>query len=188
MPFTFTPDPDLKPVVLVEPRAFGDNRGWFMETYKRSDFERAGILGDFRQDNHSLSKGKGILRGLHFQNDPKAQGKLVRVGRGAIWDVVVDLRKGSPTYRRWKAFELTADNRRILWVPPGFGHGFCTLSDEAEVIYKTTNEYDAALDRSVRWDDPDLGVQWPVKDPILSEKDLKAPPLAKSDVNFQAGA
>lgn len=184
MPFEFQPVAGLPPVQLIQPRSFGDNRGWFMETYKRSDFERAGIIGDFWQDNHSRSVGKGIVRGLHFQNEPRPQGKLVRVTVGAIQDVVVDLRRGSPSYKVWRAFALSAANRAMLWVPPGFAHGFCTLTDEAEVVYKTTSEYDAALDRSIQWDDPAIGVKWATAEPILSEKDSKAPPLAQSDVNF----
>ncbi len=184
MPFEFESLEDLPDVILVKPRVFGDNRGWFMETYKRSDFEAAGITHDFRQDNHSLSTGKGVLRGIHFQNDPEAQGKLVRVSRGAILDIAVDLRKGSPTYLRSVAVRLDEENKHQLWVPPGFGHGFVTLSDEAEVVYKATAQYSFEHDRSIAWNDPEIGVDWGIDAPVLSEKDAKAPRLADSDVNF----
>lgn len=184
MPFTFEPLPDLPDAILVKPRVFGDNRGWFMETFKASDFAAAGIDLDFPQDNHSLSQGEGVLRGIHFQNDPAAQGKLVRVSRGAILDVAVDLRKGSPTYLKWAAVRLDDEDKHQLWVPPGFGHGFVTLTDEAEVVYKTSAEYSPEHDRSIAWDDAEIGVDWGITEPVLSEKDATAPKLADSDVNF----
>jgi dTDP-4-dehydrorhamnose 3,5-epimerase len=185
MPLQFKPLQNLPDVVLIEPKAFGDDRGWFMETYKRSEFEANGIRVEFRQDNHSRSAARGVLRGLHYQQDPAAQGKLVRCVMGAIYDVAVDIRKGSPTYGRWVSAELSAENRRMLWVPEGFAHGFCTVSDVSEVVYKTTAEYSALHDRGIRWNDPALAVHWPVKAPILSPKDTQAPMLADADNNFE---
>lgn len=181
----FKPHPSMPEVVLIEPKAFEDDRGWLMETYKRSEFAANGIGPDFRQDNHSRSTAKGVVRGLHYQKDPMAQGKLVRCLVGAIYDVAVDIRKGSPTYARWVAMELTAERRQILWVPPGFAHGFCTLSEISEVAYKATAEYSAAHDRRFRWNDPAVGVTWPVESPLLSPKDAQAPLLADADNNFQ---
>lgn len=173
MPFTFT---KLKPdgLVLVEPRAFPDNRGFFMESYKESEFLAGGVPHRFVQDNHSLSR-KNVIRGLHFQKEPRAQGKLVRVVTGAVWDVVVDLRRGSPTERRWTAVELSAGNRRMLYVPEGFAHGFAALTDDVHLLYKCTEEYDASLDAGIRWNDPAIGISWPVRDPIVSEKDGSLP-------------
>lgn len=185
MPFQFKPMDAIPDVVVIEPRAFGDDRGWFMETYKRSEFEANGIRAEFRQDNHSRSTAKGVLRGLHYQKDPAAQGKLVRCLVGAIYDVAVDVRKGSLTYGRWAAAELSAEDRKMLWVPPGFAHGFCTLTDVSEVVYKATAEYSAPHDRGIRWNDPAIGVTWPVKSPMLSPKDAQAPLLADADNNFQ---
>lgn len=185
MPFTFTPMEKMPEVVLVEPRAFGDERGWFMETYKRSDFEKHGIVfGDARQDNHSRSIGKGILRGLHFQNQPMEQAKLVRCVVGEIFDVAVDIRKGSPTYLQWVSVHLSAENRKMLWIPAGFAHGVQSLTDVAEIVYKVTNEYSPAHDRSVKWDDPSIGVEWPLPPLALSKKDAEAPLLKDSDANF----
>lgn len=185
MPFQFKPLEALPDVILVEPKAFGDDRGWFMETYKRSDFEAGGIRVDFRQDNHSRSTAKGVIRGLHYQKDPAAQGKLVRCVSGGIFDVAVDIRKGSPTYGRWVSAELSAENRKMLWVPAGFAHGFCTLTDVSEVVYKTTAEYSGSHDRGIRWNDPTVGVLWPVAAPVLSPKDAQAPLLADADNNFE---
>ena len=184
--FEFTPQRELPDVVLIEPKAFGDDRGWFMETYKRSEFAANGIAVEFRQDNHSRSTVKGVMRGLHYQKDPAAQGKLVRCVVGAVYDVAVDIRRGSPTYGRWVATELTAENRRMLWVPVGFAHGFCTLTDVSEVVYKATGEYSAPHDRAVRWNDPALGIRWPTDSPVLSTKDAQAPLLADADNNFQS--
>jgi dTDP-4-dehydrorhamnose 3,5-epimerase len=167
--FTFTrlaiPD-----VVLIEPRAFVDERGCFMETYKHSEFSAFGITVAFVQDNHSRSL-RGVLRGLHYQRGPHAQGKLVRAVVGEIFDVAVDIRKGSSTYGKWVGETLSAENRRMLYVPPGFAHGFCVLSGVAEVLYKTTREYAPQSDAGIIWNDPDIGIQWPIEAPILSEKD-----------------
>ncbi|MDP3938149.1 MAG: dTDP-4-dehydrorhamnose 3,5-epimerase [Deltaproteobacteria bacterium] len=185
MPVAFQPHPKLPDVLVLEPRAFGDDRGWFMETYKRSEFEAKGIAHEFRQDNHSRSVGKGVIRGLHYQKDPLAQGKLVRCTVGAVFDVAADIRRGSPTYGKWVAVELSAENRKILWVPPGFLHGFCTLSDVTEVVYKTTAEYSPSHERIVRWDDPQLAITWPTRTPLLSPKDAEAPALADAENNFQ---
>lgn len=184
MPFQFERFAALPDVIQIEPRTFADDRGWFMETYRRSAFEANGIPVEFRQDNQSRATAKGVLRGLHYQKDPAAQGKLVRCIVGAIYDVAVDIRKGSPTYGRWAGTELTADNRRIVWVPAGFAHGFCTLSDIAEVIYKTTAEYSPAHDRGIRWNDPALQITWPTRAPVLSPKDAQAPFLADADNTF----
>ena len=185
MPFTFRPFDVLTDVVLIEPQVFADGRGWFLEAFRRSEFEFFGIRGDFRQDNHSCSAVRGVLRGLHYQKQPMAQGKLVRCLAGAIYDVVVDIRRGAPTYGRWVATELSAVNRRMLWVPPGFAHGFCTLEPETEVLYKTTAEYSGAHDRGIRWNDPALAIEWPTRSPILSDKDAAAPLLADADNDFQ---
>ena len=176
MPFTFTPT-TLPDVVLIEPRVFGDDRGWFAESYKRSDFENNGIAVDFQQDNHSMSKAAGVLRGLHYQRDPMAQGKLVRCLRGSIFDVAVDMRPGSPTYGRWHAETLTDANHRMLWVPAGFAHGFQTLLPDTEVAYKTTSEYSKSHEGVVRWDDPALGIRWPIQDATLNERDASAKTL-----------
>jgi dTDP-4-dehydrorhamnose 3,5-epimerase len=165
----------LPGVLLLEPRIFSDDRGFFMETYHGERFASLGIDLPFVQDNHSFSSGP-VLRGLHYQ-EPNAQGKLVHAVTGAIFDVAVDIRKGSPTFGRWFGTELSAENRRMLWVPPGFAHGFCLVSPTADVIYKCTTSYDAASDRSIRWDDPELGIDWPVREPNLSAKDAAAPLL-----------
>jgi dTDP-4-dehydrorhamnose 3,5-epimerase len=165
-------------VVLVTPVKHGDQRGFFSEVYNSERLkELAGIEQPFVQDNHSLSVGRGVVRGLHFQTPPHAQGKLVRVIRGAILDVAVDLRHGSPTFGQHVAAELSGENWCQLWVPEGFAHGFCTLTEETEVIYKVTSGYAPANDKGVRWDDPALGVAWPVEadKAILSEKDQAQP-------------
>lgn len=175
MPFTFT-NLDLNGLILVEPRVFPDERGFFLESYKYSEFQRAGIVDAFVQDNHSLSK-KNVVRGLHFQLEPKPQGKLVRVVRGRAWDVAVDLRTESPTYRKWFGLELSGENNKMLFIPPGFAHGFAALTDDLHLLYKCTAEYDPALDTGVRWDDPDIGVDWPVNNPIVSDKDVQLPLL-----------
>ncbi|HNW27253.1 MAG TPA: dTDP-4-dehydrorhamnose 3,5-epimerase [Spirochaetota bacterium] len=175
MPFAFT-NLEINGLVLVEPRVFPDDRGFFLESYKESEFTRAGIPFRFVQDNHSRSI-RNVIRGLHFQRPPRAQGKLVRVIRGAVWDVAVDIRKDSPTYRRWLSLELSDENNRMLFIPPGFAHGFLALTDEVHLLYKCTEEYDAALDGGIRWDDPDIGVAWPVKDPVVSDKDRVLPYL-----------
>jgi dTDP-4-dehydrorhamnose 3,5-epimerase len=184
MPFEFRRHDEIRDVIIVQPRSFGDGRGWFEETYKRSEFERAGIRADFRQDNHSRSTVRGVLRGLHYQKKPAAQGKLVRCCVGAIFDVAVDIRRGSPTYGKWIGMELTAENRTILWIPEGFAHAVCTLTDIAEVLYKATGEYSPQEDRAIRWNDPALNIRWPVNEPVLSPKDATAPTLEQADNNF----
>jgi dTDP-4-dehydrorhamnose 3,5-epimerase len=185
MPVTFQPTPQIPDVIVIEPRVFGDERGWFMETYKKSEFTAKGIPFTFGQDNHSRSSATGVIRGLHYQKDPAAQGKLVRCIVGSVYDVAVDIRRGSPTYRRWVSVALNAENHRIVWVPPGFLHGFCTLTDISEVVYKTTAEYSPSHERSVRWDDPTLAITWPTKSPLLSAKDAQAPLFADADNNFE---
>ena len=182
MPFSFKrlEIPDL---VLIEPKVFEDERGFFMETYREGDFEKAGISEIFVQDNHSRSP-KGVLRGLHYQKEPMAQGKLVRCVRGAIFDVAVDLRRGSPTYARWTGMVLSEANRLILWIPRGFAHGYVVLQGDAEVVYKTDNLYSVQHERGLIWNDPDLDIKWPVQNPILSEKDAKYPRLKDADHNF----
>lgn len=175
---------EVKDLIIIEPNVFGDSRGWFSETYNKSVFEENNINIDFVQDNHSYSAQKGVLRGLHFQNNPCAQTKLVRCTKGKIWDVAVDLRKASPTYLKWFGLELSADNHRMLLIPQGFAHGFVTLEDHSEVQYKVDNIYDKPSDRSIKYNDPQIGIQWPISDVILSDKDLNAPLLKDSDVNF----
>lgn len=182
MPFKFQ-RLEIPDVILIEPQVFGDERGFFMETYKHSEFSAFGITEHFLQDNHSRSK-KGVLRGLHYQNPPKAQGKLVRVVLGEIFDVAVDIRKGSPTYGRWVGVILSAENKRMLYIPPGFAHGFCVLSDVAEVIYKVTEEYAPELEAGIIWNDPEIGIQWPIPTPILSTKDSRWPTLKEADNRF----
>jgi len=175
MPFRFQPL-TLSGLVLVNAEAIGDTRGLFRETYKRSAFEAGGISGLFVQDNFSHSR-RGVLRGLHYQETPMAQGKLVGVLNGEIFDVAVDIRPGSPTYLRWTGVVLSGENNRMLYVPDGFAHGFCVLSDVADVLYKTTAEYAPELERGIRWNDPQLGIRWPIADPILSKKDAALPLL-----------
>lgn len=174
----------LDGVLVVEPKVFGDNRGWFMETYSEEKLSPLGITVDFVQDNHSFSAQKGTLRGLHFQMHPKAQSKLLRCTHGVILDVAVDIRKGSPNYTKWVAVELSAENKKQLFIPAGFAHGFVTLTDDVEVQYKVDQYYAPDCDRSIRFDDPAIGVEWGVKDPVLSQKDLSAPLLKDSDCNF----
>lgn len=171
-------------VVIIEPQVFGDHRGWFMETYSQAAFKQAGIETVFVQDNQSYTKEKGTLRGIHFQNDPMAQSKLVRVTRGTVLDVAVDLRKGSPTYLKWEAVELTAENKRMLFIPHGFGHGFLTLTNDVEFLYKVDNLYSREHDRSIRFNDPSIGIDWGNDTPILSAKDIAAPLLSACDCNF----
>jgi dTDP-4-dehydrorhamnose 3,5-epimerase len=163
---------------LIAPRVFGDDRGFFLETYRRSAFAELGAAEEMVQDNHSRS-GHGVVRGMHFQIGPGAA-KLVRCGRGTIYDVVVDLRKGSPTYGEWEGFELSDENHRIVYCPVGFAHGFCVLSDVADVLYKQSNYYSDALERGFSFRDPDIGIEWPIAadELIASERDLQAPTLA----------
>jgi len=174
----------LAEVFIIEPQVFGDHRGYFMETYNEAKFHELGITNVFVQDNQSFTAQKGTLRGLHFQNDPMAQAKLVRCGRGAVLDVAVDIRKGSPNYLKWVAVELSAENKRMLFIPRGFAHGFVTLTDDVEFIYKVDNLYSKEHDRGIRFDDPSIGVEWGVENPILSQKDTSSPLLKDSDCNF----
>jgi dTDP-4-dehydrorhamnose 3,5-epimerase len=175
-------DTPLPGVKLIEPRVFGDARGFFMESWNRRTFAGLGLDLDFVQDNHSRS-ARGVLRGLHYQlSDP--QGKLVRVTSGSVFDVAVDIRRGSPHFGRWVGYELSADNHRMLWVPPGFAHGFVVTSDHADFMYKVTSFYNPADERAVRWDDPAIAIQWPDTGgaPTLSAKDAAAPLLADAEV------
>ncbi len=172
--------PDL---VLIEPTVFADQRGFFMETYNRREFENFGINTEFVQDNHSRSI-KGVLRGLHYQLKEKAQAKLVRVIKGEIYDVAVDIRRGSPYYGKWVGVILSESNKRMLFIPEGFAHGFCVLSREAEVLYKTSEFYSPAHERGIIWNDPDLRIEWPIKNPLLSEKDKRWPRFGEAENNF----
>ncbi len=182
MPFEFTslgmPGP-----VLVRPQVFGDVRGFFLELYKHTDFAGAGIREHLVQDNFSKSV-KGVLRGLHYQKTPKAQGKLVICLQGRIYDVAVDIRTGSPQYGKWTGVELSEENRLMLYVPPGFAHGFQVLSETAEVMYKCTEEYSPSDDRGIIWNDPEIAIDWPLPAPILSGKDKSHPGLRDADNNF----
>lgn len=162
-------------VLLIEPKVFGDARGFFKETWQAERYEAAGIPSKFVQDNLSRSV-KGTLRGLHFQ-EPRPQGKLVSVVRGAVLDVAVDVRKGSPTFGRHVAVELSEDNHRQLWVPPGFAHGFCVLTESADFSYKCTDLYFPKFDAGIAWNDPELGIAWPIASPVISEKDARLPRL-----------
>jgi dTDP-4-dehydrorhamnose 3,5-epimerase len=175
-------------VMLVTPPRFGDARGFFSETYNAARFAAAGIADVFVQDNHSLSAARGVIRGLHCQIAPHVQGKLVRCVRGAIWDVAVDIRVGSPTYGRHVAAELSAENWQQLWVPGGFLHGFCTLLPDTEVIYKVTDVWNKDCERGVIWNDPDLALPWPVApdEAVLSDKDAGLPKLADCDPWYRA--
>ena len=177
---------EIPAVLLVTPRIFRDERGFFSETYNRKALAESGLDAEFVQDNHSLSRTRGVVRGLHFQVAPRAQGKLVRVTRGAIFDVAVDIRVGSPTYGRHVAAVLSADSWTQIWLPVGFAHGFCTLEPDTEVIYKVTDYYAPECDRGIAWDDPDLAIDWPV-DPetaVLSDKDRRHPRLAELPPQF----
>lgn len=169
-------------VLILEPKVFGDARGFFFESFNQKAFNEAtGLDLDFVQDNHSRS-AKGVLRGLHYQLPPHVQGKLVRVVRGAVFDVAVDIRQGSPTFGRWVGVELSEDNHRQLWIPPGFAHGFLTLSDSADFLYKTTDYYAPSHERCIAWNDPQIGIQWPDvgMPPLHSAKDQAACSLADS--------
>ncbi len=172
--------PDL---ILVEPTVFEDQRGFFMEAYNKGEFEKAGIDKNFVQDNHSRSE-KGVLRGLHYQLREKAQAKLIRVVRGEIFDVAVDIRKGSPYFGKWVGVRLSEENRLMLYIPEGFAHGFVVISDVAEVLYKASDFYSPAHERGLIWNDPQIGIRWPVSNPILSEKDSRWPPLKEAEIDF----
>ena len=178
----------LDGLFIVHPQVFGDERGWFMESFNQQRFESVfeGLnlpVPNFVQDNHSKSS-RGVLRGLHYQLPPKAQGKLVRVVQGKVWDVAVDIRKGSPTFGQWVGEELSADNHKQLWIPPGFAHGFITLSDTAEFLYKTTDYYSPEHERAIRWDDPQLAIAWPLytTDIQISAKDQQAVAFSQAEV------
>lgn len=176
-------------VILVTPARFGDSRGFFSETWQAKRYADAGIEGQFIQDNQSMSAQVGTLRGLHLQIAPNPQGKLVRVVRGSIWDVAVDVRRGSRTYGRHVGATLSAENWQQLWIPPGFLHGFCTLEPDTEVLYKVTGDYDKAAERGVIWNDPDLAIPWPIAAGavVLSDKDKLLPRLAECPAWFTAG-
>jgi dTDP-4-dehydrorhamnose 3,5-epimerase len=174
----------LNDVYILEPQVFGDKRGWFMETWSQKKMEEAGLYYDFVQDNQSYSAYKDTLRGLHYQKGEAAQAKLVRCGRGAVLDVAVDLRKGSPTYKNWVAIELSAENKRQLLIPRGFAHGFLTLTDDVEFLYKEDNPYVPETDRAIIWNDPEIGVEWSIEKPILSVKDQNAPRFCDCDADF----
>ncbi|MHB0887722.1 dTDP-4-dehydrorhamnose 3,5-epimerase [Acidithiobacillus sp.] len=167
-------------VILIEPRVFGDARGFFLESWNRRSFAEYGLNLDFVQDNHSRS-GRGVLRGLHYQIQ-QPQGKLVRVVSGEVFDVAVDLRRSSPTFGQWVGATLSAENHRLLWVPPGFAHGFCVLSEHADFLYKATDYYAAAHERTVLWNDPDIAVRWPLQgEPLLAPKDAAGSPLVEAE-------
>lgn len=174
----------LKDVRIVEPQVFGDNRGWFYESYSYEKLKSLGIDIKFVQDNRSFSKEKGTLRGIHFQKSPMAQTKLITCTRGKILDVAVDLRKDSPDYLKWVSVELSEDNKLMLFIPKGFGHGFVTLTDNVEVLYKVDEYYSKEHDRSIRYNDERIGIDWGVSNPVLSEKDKSASLLCESDVDF----
>ena len=175
-------------LIHIKPQRHGDHRGFFAETYSRRKYSELGIDVEFVQDNHSLSREVGTLRGLHFQAPPHAQAKLVRCGRGALFDVAVDIRRGSPTYGQWKAYELTAENGEQLSVPVGFAHGFVTLEPDSEIVYKCSDYYAPETEGAVLWNDPDIGIEWPTDaDPILSDKDAVAPLLSELESPFIFG-
>jgi dTDP-4-dehydrorhamnose 3,5-epimerase len=175
---------ELPEVILLGAQAFGDCRGFFLESYKRSLFEKCGIAQVFVQDNQSRST-RGVLRGLHYQKPPAAQAKLISVVRGEVFDVAVDIRRGSPSYGRWVGAELSDQNHRLLFVPEGFAHGFVVLSEEADVMYKVSREYSPEHERGILWNDPALGIEWPIQSPVLSPRDASLPRLAEADNNFE---
>jgi dTDP-4-dehydrorhamnose 3,5-epimerase len=180
MAFKFTRAKEVPDVVFVDPQVFGDARGFFLESYKASEFAAFGLPTDYVQDGHSRNVGRGILRGLHYQDPPAAQGKLVRCTVGACFDVAVDLRRKSPTYGKHVALTLSAEEKRMVWIPEGFAHGYVTLSDECEIQYKFTGaEFSAPHYRALRWNDPALGIPWPLERPQLSPKDEAAPLLSE---------
>jgi dTDP-4-dehydrorhamnose 3,5-epimerase len=184
MAFKFRPT-EIPDVVLIEVDTYGDHRGFFRETYKESAFKEGGFPWTFVQANFSKSK-KDVVRGLHFQYEPAGIGKLISVTHGRILDVAADIRPGSPTYKRWVSAELSGENGSMLYVPPGFAHGFCALEDDCFVNYMMTGEFSPAHDAGVRWNDPEIGVDWPITDPILSEKDSNLPYLDEIESRLQA--
>ncbi len=175
---------DLKDVFILEPQVHGDHRGWFVESWSERTMKENGLNYNFVQDNHSYSSTKGTFRGLHCQKGDAAQAKLVRCTRGAIMDYVVDVRKGSPTYKKWIAVMLSAENHHQLLIPRGFLHGFLTLTEDVEFLYKVDNYYNYEADRSIRWNDPELGILYDIDDPIVSDKDAIAPLYRNSDIDF----
>jgi dTDP-4-dehydrorhamnose 3,5-epimerase len=182
MPFEFCRT-EIPEVMLIRPVVFRDRRGFFVESYKRSEFAEHGISDVFVQSNHSHS-AKGVLRGLHYQREPKAQAKLVQAAKGELFDVVVDLRRGSPTYGKWVGTTLSAQSHTMIYVPAGFAHGFCVTGEDAEVLYFTNEEYEPSCEAGVIWNDPDLAIAWPCADPDLSERDRNWPRLRDTDNNF----
>lgn len=175
---------DIEDLFIIEPQVFGDNRGWFMESWSQKKMEEVGLFYNFVQDNHSFSAIKGTLRGLHFQKGSSSQAKLVRCVKGAVFDVAVDLRKNSKTYKKWVGCILSEENKKQFLIPRGFAHGFLTLTDNVEFVYKADNYYDPQADRNIIWNDEEINVDWGIENPILSEKDKKAPKLSESDVDF----
>jgi len=173
-------------VLLIAPKVFNDDRGFFLESYKLSEFAANGIDVKFIQDNHSKST-RGVLRGLHYQKIPKAQSKLIKCISGEIFDVAVDIRKNSPTFGKWVGEILSAENKKMLYIPAGFAHGFLVLSETAELFYKATDEYSPENDRGIIWNDPEISIQWNINKPIVSEKDQKQPLLKDADINFTYG-
>ncbi|MDR2728651.1 MAG: dTDP-4-dehydrorhamnose 3,5-epimerase [Chitinispirillales bacterium] len=168
---------DIEGLILIKPKVITDSRGFFLESYSVSKFKEGGIDCEFVQDNHSCSVSAGVIRGLHFQTEPFSQSKLVRVIRGSIFDAAVDLRRDSPTFGQWRGFNLSAANFDMLFIPRGFAHGFCTLEDNSEIVYKADNLYSPRHDGGIIWNDPDIGITWPIKNPILSPKDSNLPTL-----------
>lgn len=175
---------EIKDLYMIEPQVFGDSRGWFMESWSQKKMEEKGLFYNFVQDSHSFSEKKGTLRGLHFQKGSSSQAKLVRCVRGAVLDVAVDLRKNSKTYKKWVGCVLSEENKKQFLIPRGFAHGFLTLTDNVEFVYKADNYYDPQADRNIIWNDEEINVDWGIENPILSEKDKKAPKLSESDVDF----
>jgi dTDP-4-dehydrorhamnose 3,5-epimerase len=180
VPFTFNPL-SIPDIILIEPKFFPDDRGYFLESFKASDFEKANLPSHFVQDNFSFSK-KNVIRGLHYQKHPKAQGKLVSVLKGSVRDVAVDIRSQSPTFLKWVAQELNDQNHNMLYIPPGFAHGFISLTEDVHLLYKCTNEYDPQSDAGIRWNDPDIAISWPIDNPIVSAKDAILPFLKQAEI------
>ena len=182
MPFEFK-KMEIEDVILVTPKVFGDSRGFFLESYKKTDFFKNGITDEFNQDNHSKSS-KGVLRGLHYQAKPYSQAKIVRCVSGKIFDVAVDIRPDSPTFKKWVGAILSEENKNMLYIPKGFAHGFVALTDEVEILYKASGEYAPQADRGIRWNDPEIGVEWGIDfEPLVSEKDSKQPFI--KDINLK---
>lgn len=174
---------EIPDIIIIKPKIFNDDRGFFMETYKYSEFAAFGIKENFVQDNHSKST-KGVLRGLHYQKNPKAQGKLIRCTKGKVFDIGVDIRKNSPDFGKSTGVILSEENKNMLYIPAGFAHGFLVISDVAELQYKTTEEYSTENERGIIWNDPDLNINWGIDNPVISEKDKKLPYLKDADINF----